>query len=181
MSFVAITAQEAVSTKEISFGNANGEYQIVAYYDLQCGSCVGFHKGLKKAIERFPDKVHVVIRHFPLPMHNQAFMASTVVEAANRQGKGLEMIEVLLNNQQRWSPAERPFSFIFGYVKQLGLDEKKFREEVQGDDVAFAVLYDVRRAKSLGVSSTPTVFLNGKQLSYPEALDIENIISKGNK
>jgi predicted DsbA family dithiol-disulfide isomerase len=164
----------------MSFGNPKAENRIEVFYDCQCPTCVNFHAKLKAFVERFPEKVFVTIRHYPLPMHDNAFMASTVVEAARRQGKGVEMIDLLLQEQSRWSTSENPFPIMFDYAKQLGLDTKIFRTDLTGDDVARAVLVDMDRGKRLGLTYIPSTFLNGRLLSMSDTFDLENIISKGN-
>jgi len=175
----AIAAQEPASPA-MSIGNPEAENRIEVFYDLQCPSCVNFHEKLKTFAERFPEKVFVIIRHYPLPMHDKAFMASSVAEAARRQGKGLEMVTLLLEEQSNWSTSDKPFPIMFGYAKQLGLDIKRFRADLLSDDVARVVLLDIHRGKSLRVDRTPSTFLNGKLLSFPDSLDLEKIISKGN-
>lgn len=177
-----VAAQYAVvgASPALTVGNPKAEHRIEAFYDLQCGSCVKFHENLKKVIARYPDKVFVVFRHFPLQMHDQAFMASSVVEAAKRQGKGIEMIDLLLSEQDKWSSNARPFQIILGYADRLGLDRNKFRTDVTSDDVIRSVVLDMNRGKRLEVSYTPSVFLNGHLLSFPDSLELEKFISKGN-
>jgi predicted DsbA family dithiol-disulfide isomerase len=113
-------------------------------------------------------------------MHDNAFMASTVVEAARRQGKGVEMVDLLLQEQSRWSVSADPFPIMFGYAKQLGLDAKIFRTDLLGNEVARDVLVDMDRGKRLRLSYVPSTFLNGKLLGFVDSLDLENVISKGN-
>ena len=182
MSFSTIIAQESSKVSAITFGNPKGEHRIEVFYDLQCGSCVSFHDDLKRVVERFPGRIFVIIRHFPLPMHEQAFMASSVAEAANRQGKGLEMVEFLLKTQEQWSTSEKPFAPIYKHAKQLGLDVERFRSDLMSDEVAQAVVLDCNRAKRLGLTYVPSTLLDGKLLNYAEAKwQLEEIISKGNK
>ncbi len=170
-------APEASSV--LTVGDPRSPYRIEVFYDLQCASCVSFHQKLKKVMDRFPEKVFVVFRHFPLSMHDNAFMASSVADAARRQGKGLEMIELLLNKQASWSTRTQPYQVIFGYVEKLGLDKSRFIKDVMSDDVARTVILDMNRARRLDVMSTPTVFLNGKLLSFVDSLELEEFISKG--
>lgn len=181
-SFWTIAAQPSASgvSATLSFGDPKAEYRIEVFYDLQCPTCASYHATLKNVIERFPQKVFVIVRHFPLPMHDQAFMASSAVEAANKQGKGVEMMDLLLEEQSKWSVSPRPFQLVLGYAKRLGIETKKFQDDVTSEDVARTVILDMNRAKRLGVGSTPSVFLNGKLMEYAESLQLEEIIAKGN-
>ena len=181
--FGAVAGQQP-ATKEadlaLSFGNPKAENRIEVFYDFQCGSCASFHTNLKKLVERFPQRVFVIVRHFPLPLHDRAFMASSVVEAAKRQGKGMEMAELLLQEQPNWSTATKSFPLISKYAAQVGLDLKRFQKDLTSDEVILFVLRDHSRGKGLAVDATPTGFLNGRKLTYPELFDLEELISKGN-
>ena len=177
---VSMGAGQTTSTSALTLGDPRAEFRIEVFYDLECRSCVSFHQKLMKAIDRYPSKVFVVFRHFPLPMHDKAFMASSVVEAARKQGKGMEMIELLFEEQSKWSGSSEPYQLIFGYVKKLGLDRKRFTADVMSDEVARTVIRDMNRARRYGVQYTPATFLNGKLVDYVDSLELEKLISKGN-
>lgn len=173
-------AAQATAGSVLTVGDSKAQYRIEAFYDLQCSSCATFHHGLKRVMDRFPEKVYVIFRHYPLAIHDQAFMASSAAEAARRQGKGLEMIDALLDGQAKWSASPRPFQVVLGYAIKLGLDRNRFTTDLRSDDVARTVVLDINRGKLLKVGGTPTIYLNGKELPYAEALELEEIISKGN-
>lgn len=176
---ILLTSVAAQNGAALSLGNPEAPNKVEVFYDLQCGACSTFHERLKKIVDQHPGKVFATIRHFPLQMHEQAFMASTVVEAAKRQGKGLEMTDLVLADQSRWSTSEKPFAVILEYVEKLGLDATRFKKDVLSDEVIKSVLFDLDRGKRLGIGSTPTTFLNGRQLSFLEATELEKFISEG--
>ena len=181
--FEVVAGQQSAAKEAdlaLSFGNPKAENRIEVFYDFQCGSCATFHASLRRLVERFPERAFVIVRHFPLPLHDRAFMASSVVEAAKRQGKGMEMVDLLLQEQSKWSTAARSFPLISKYATQVGLDLKRFQKDLTSDDVILFVLRDHSRGKRLEVDSTPTGFLNGRKLTYPELLELEEFISKGN-
>lgn len=176
-----VPAQEIAATVEtITFGNPKAENRVEVFYDLQCGACAPFHLSLKQIVQRNPRGVFVIVRHFPLPVHDRAFMASSVAEAAKKQGKGIEMVDLLLQEQSKWSTAQRSFPMIQKYATSLGLDIKRFQKDISSDETILFVLRDMSRGRRLEVASTPTAFLNGKQLTFAESQDLEKIISKGN-
>ena len=177
-----VSAQYAVAgaSPVLTFGDPKAPNRIEAYYDFQCGECVRFHESVKRLMARYPDTVFVIFRHFPVSTHNQAFMTSSVVEAAKRQGKGIEMIGLLLDEQSRWSTSPQPFQIILELADRLKLDIPRFRSDVTSNDVIRSVVLDMNRGKRLGVVATPTVFLNGRLLSASETAELEQTISKGN-
>jgi protein-disulfide isomerase len=164
----------------IRIGRPDAPFKLEVFYDLQCPSCGDFHPKLKAAFEKYPDKMFITFRHFPLMMHDKSFMASMAVAAAQQQGKGYEMMNTLLSNQSEWSNTTKYRDMIFIYAAKLGMDVPKFRKDWFGSQLIGHVITDMERAKSMGVNWTPCVFLNGKELNYSDALGIENIISNGN-
>jgi protein-disulfide isomerase len=161
-------------------GNPDAPFKIEVFYDYQCGACASFHEKLTKIITTYPNNVVVTIRHYPMPFHNHAILAARAVEAARSNGKGIEMTEKILANQENWTAdigAEQKF---FRYVTELSLDLQQFKQDFESQEVLDRINLDVERAKSLKVNAVPTVILNGKQLNYSELAGLEDIILKGN-
>jgi protein-disulfide isomerase len=96
----------------------------------------------------------------PLSIHPQAPGAHAAAEAAHRQGKFWEMYELIFENQRDLDPAtfER-------YAEKLDLDMKQFREDVEADEVKRRIAEDMQQAQTLGVTGTPSFFINGRFLS----------------
>ncbi len=159
-------------------GKSDAIAKVEVYYDLQCPSCANFHSILKVVENKFGDKVSVTFRHFPLdiPAHDKAFLAARVVEAARVQGKGREMLDLIMANQANWTATKSAAIIFVGYATALKLNIKHFREDFESDSVIHGIVNDIERAKTLGVKSVPTIFVNGKELTYAEALDLETII-----
>lgn len=162
------------------WGNKDAAVKIEIYYDLQCGSCATFHAGLKRIEERFGDKVHITFRHFPLsiPAHDKAILAARALESAQLQGQGWKMLDMILAGQKRWSPNRNAKYILLAYAKRLRLNMKRFRSDLESETVLHRIIGDMFLAKQLKLNSTPTVFLNGEQIQYPDALDIETKIQE---
>jgi protein-disulfide isomerase len=173
---VNIQAQAAVP-EPISFGSATAKIKVVVYIDFQCPSCADFYPHLVEVEKKYPNLVLISFRHFPLPMHDKAYIAAQAVEAANVQGKGLEMMNILLTNQRHWSVD--PKTKIFGgYARKLGLDLEKYRADFESKETKGRIDRDMKLGRSISINSVPTVFLNDKKLTYPESMEIAEIISK---
>ncbi len=159
----------------VSSGNPNAVARIEVFYDLQCGPCVSFHSILKNVENKFRDNVLITFRHFPLriPTHDKSFLAAKVVEAAHVQGKGRKMLDMVLANQTEWTANPQAKSILFSYARKLRLDMKRFRDDLENEEILHKIVGDVVNANELKLTSTPTVFLNGKQLTHVEALEIE--------
>lgn len=157
--------------------NAKSEagVRIEVYYDLQCPACRKYQSVLKNAEAKFGNQILVTFRHFPLriPAHDKAIMAARMVEAAKLQGKGRLMLDTILANQENWTTSVKARTVLFGYAAKLNLDMRRFRDDYEDDKTMRPIIEDILRANKLKLTSTPTVFLNEKELSYQDALDLE--------
>jgi protein-disulfide isomerase len=92
-------------------------------------------------------------------MHKNAPAAHAASEAAHRQGKFWEMHDLIFENQRNLDA-----DTFFGYAKQLGLDEARFKADFVALEVKKRVDADAKEAASLGVTGTPGFFVNGRFL-----------------
>jgi len=177
-SFGQLAVQPGASDP-LHFGNPDAQMKIEVFIDLQCPACADYNERLRAVEEKYPKKVQIIFRHYPLAMHDKAMIAAKAVEAANEQGKGLQMTDLMFANQKLWSDDPKVKMFA-GYARRLGLDLDRFSRDFDSEAILNRVQQDIARARSLKLNSTPTVFIDGKELTYPEALEIEKIVSEGN-
>ncbi len=145
---------------------------LVEYSDFQCPACKNAHNILK-AIEasgsadfEITKRVTFVYRHFPLSqIHDKANVAAYAAEAASKQDKFWEMIDLLFDNQQNWKDSNNPQQEDFiNYAKELKLDIEKFKKDIDSLEVKNKVAEDLRDADQIGISSIPIFFLNGQKV-----------------
>ena len=137
------------------------------YGDYQCPPCGMLYPVLKDIEHEYGDQLRVVFRHFPLTkIHKNAMMAAQAAEAARSQGKFWEMHDRLYRNQNAWkdSPDARP-TFI-GYARELGLNVERFSREMDSPEVQQRIAADMQRGSGVGVTGTPTVFIEGQMLRF---------------
>jgi protein-disulfide isomerase len=125
------------------------------------------HPVLQSMEKEFGPRLRIVFREFPLvPAHVHALAAARTAEAAGLQGKFWEMHDLLYENQKVWHDAFDARPIFEGYAKRIGLDMEKFRSDSLGETVAQRIFLDGKRARSLGVTGTPTVFMNGREIPF---------------
>jgi protein-disulfide isomerase len=110
---------------------------------------------------------------FPLSMHQHALDAAKAGRCAEAQGKFWEYHDELFANQTKLSPDD-----LKGYAKKLGLNTKQF--DACFDDAKYesAVRADMHEGDRLGVTGTPTFFIDGRELSGAQPPSaFENIIN----
>lgn len=149
-------------------GNQNAKVMIEEFGDFECPPCGVLYPELKKLEAEYGDKLAVVFRNNPLQMHPHAYDAARAAEAAGLQGRFFEMHDLLYENQKKWSVAPDARAEFINYARDLGLNVDQFQNDMVGLSVNSRVALDLRRGESLGVTGTPTLFLNGRRLDATE-------------
>ena len=151
---------------DIVKGFKSAPLTLIEYSDFQCPACRVQNGMIRSAWKDVRRKVKLVYRHFPLTrIHPHAMLAAHYTEAANRQGKFWEMHDLLFDNQAIWSKLDDPREQFDQYASQLGLDLDKMKQDMESDAVKDKISADIASARKAGVSSTPTLFLEGELLS----------------
>ena len=140
-------------------GNPDAPVTIIEFTDFQCPSCGRTQPIIEDMLKEYGDRVRLVVRDFPLDMHQYAEKAAEAAEAAREQGKYWEYAAVLFKNQ---TALEVPK--LKEYATQLGLDRAKFDQALDTGKFHDKVARDIREGEKLGISGTPTIFINGKRL-----------------
>jgi protein-disulfide isomerase len=141
---------------------------IVEYGDFECPHCGEAEPVVRELLADFGD-VRYVWRHLPLTdVHPHADMAAAASEAAAAQGAFWEMHDVLLANQTDLEEDD-----LTRYAADLGLDVKRFADDLHHNAGAAQIAEDVDSAELSGVSGTPTFFVNGRR--HQGAYDIATL------
>lgn len=159
---------EVVSDDYIK-GNKEASVTLVEYLDFECEACGAYYPLVKQLAEEFKTDVRFVNRYFPLPGHKNGLPAALAVEAAARQGKYWEMHDKLFDEQKNWGEKQAADPKIFeGYAQAIGLNMDQFKKDVASKEVKDRVERDKNSGTRLGVSGTPTFFLNGDKIPNPK-------------
>lgn len=140
-------------------GPPDAPVTIVEWADFECPACKAFYPVLDGLVKRFPGQVRLVYKMYPLAIHAHGEISARAAVAAARQGKFWEMHHVLFDNQDKLEQSD-----LEGYAKQLKLDVGKFRSEMGSDDTVARITRDKRAADEVNLDSTPTVFINGREV-----------------
>jgi protein-disulfide isomerase len=150
----------------------SGAVNLVEFVDFQCPACARFYSGVVRKIEEdYRGRITFTARNLPLEMHPLAELAARAAEAAAAQGRYAEMYHALYDNFDQWAvdgprvSADRDRADrLFGqYAEAAGLDRERFRADLASPEVRASIERDVADADSLGVTGTPTFFLNGQK------------------
>lgn len=112
-----------------------------------------------------------VFRHFPqIHLHPQAQKAAEAAEAAAAQNKFWQMHNALLEHQSSLNDG-----YLLEYANAIQLDIDRFLQEMTTHVHAERIAQSIQGGIQSGVSSTPTLFINGDR--YRDAWDTERLIA----
>jgi protein-disulfide isomerase len=142
-------------------GKADAPVALVEFSDFQCPYCARVQPDLKALLEKYPDKVKLVFKHFPLDFHQQARPAAIATMAAQEQGKFWQMHDVLFQNQAGLASANME-----DLAKQAGLDVARFKKDYsdKAADYDKRVADDMQLGAQSGVQGTPSLYIGGKKV-----------------
>jgi protein-disulfide isomerase len=155
---------EGVVVTENIKGNPDAAVTLVEYSDFQCPACASFQPVIEELMKQYGENLRFEYKHYPLPIHPFAQQAAVAAEAAGQQGKFYEYHDALFKNQQEWSSSVAPGAFFVKYAEELGLDVEKFRRQQKSALLRDDVRADLAEARELGLTGTPTFFLNGERM-----------------
>ena len=117
---------------------------------------------IEELVDKYPNDLRIVIKHFPLGNHKQAKKAALYSMAAERQGKFLEMEHKIFDNyKQLRSNEDIPRQ----YAQELGLDMEKFDKDMQDPALEARINKEVNQLRQSGIQrlSVPKFLINGKE------------------
>lgn len=148
-------------------GNADAKVKIVEFSDFECPFCGQFYKdSMSQLISDYVDtgKVSIEYRHYPLPFHPQAKPLAIASECANEQGMFWEMHDLIFQKNVDGTMASATADTYKQWAAGLGLNTTEFNACLDEQRHADIVDSDTTLGSSLGVTGTPTFYINGVQL-----------------
>lgn len=163
--------EELIPAGTYTKGNASASAYLVEFSDFQCPACKAFQPVVDELTQKHKDDLLFVYRHFPLDQHTFAIPAAVAAEAAGAQGKFWEMYALLFANQEKFSAELWP-----ELATQLNLDATMFTVAQSDPVVANKIAADRAYGLKIGVTSTPTFFLNGVKLTVTSYDDLRRAV-----
>ena len=146
--------------------------KLVVFSDYQCPFCEQIHTIVEDWKTDFGDKLEVEMAHYPLPMHQQASFAAISAECAREQGKFEAFSKGLFDAQKQLGTPQNAEQTVIQLVQANQLDKDQFKTCVTTQKPAKAIQDDLKLGQYLGVSGTPTMFVNGEsfQMADPQTM-----------
>lgn len=153
-----------------SRGLARALVTIVEFEDFHCPYCKRVQPTLTQLLSQYSEKVKLVFRDFPIDsLHPQSRKAHAAARCANEQRKFWEFHDKVFAGEADSSP-ER----LNTYAREVGLDLAAFERCLNAGAHDLEIQKDIEEGNRLGVTGTPTFFINGRLLSG--AQPVENFV-----
>ena len=141
-------------------GAAAAPVTIVEFSDFHCPYCKRVQPVVDQVLAKYRDKVRLVFRDYPIDaLHPQARAASEAARCATEQGKFWEFHDMLLKNEPDATPAA-----LDRLARNIGLDVAAFADCRMSEKYKAAVEASNQEGAALGITGTPTFFINGRML-----------------
>jgi protein-disulfide isomerase len=142
-------------------GPATAPVTIVEFSDFQCPFCSRITPTLAEVVTKYGNKVRLVFREFPLPMHQNAAKAAEAALCANDQGKFWEMHDAMFKDQGGLA--------VDGLKAKAaaipGINAATFNTCLDSGKDQAMVQADMKAGNKAGVNGTPAMFVNGRFIS----------------
>lgn len=138
-------------------GPVGAPIMLVEFSDFQCPFCQRATGTLAELFDRYEDQIQFVYKDYPLPSHPDAFKAAEAGNCAHEQGMFWEFHDKMFVSQDALDVPS-----LNTYASELGLDATAFSACLDEGRYTERVQQDLRIGQLYGVSSTPTVFINGR-------------------
>ena len=153
----------AVRPDSQRLSTGDSDVTFVEFLDFECEACRAAYPAVEQLRSQYGDEVTFVVRNFPL--HGNSEAAARAAEAAAAQGKFEQMYDRLFETQTEWGEKESSQEEVFfGFAEDLGLDMEEFRAVYDDPATLQKIRRDKADGQALGVTGTPTFFLDGEKL-----------------
>ena len=150
-----------VGPEDPADGPATAPVTIVEFADFQCPFCGQLAPTLRRIREQYGDQVRLIWKDFPLAqIHPRASQAAEAARCASDQGRFWEYHDRLFTNQRALET-----SALKQYAKDVGAETARFATCLDSGKYAEPVRLASSAASRLGLTSTPTTFVNGRMVS----------------
>jgi len=166
---------DVFSEDAYTIGPENAPITIVEFGDFQCPYCRRWHEQVYQSLlDSYPGQIRMVYRHLPLTsIHPDAFSAAEAAMCAGEQDAFWQYHEKLFGSETLSSEVYTQ------YAQELNLDMTAFEACMTDHRYQEAIQKDSDFAIDLGISSTPTFFINGLALVGAQPLDVfKQVIDK---
>ena len=172
-------ALESVQPGDHVLGDPKAPITVIEYASLTCSHCAHFHTQVLPEIKKKwidTGKVKLVYRDFPLDQ--VAAKAAQIAECAGND-KYFGVIDLIFRSQPQWAVTSDPVTELAKPLRIAGLGENEIKACLANEAMSNAVINDYKGGETMGVNSTPTLFINGQLYRGARSVDeLDGVFAK---
>ncbi len=168
-------------------GPDDAPVQIVEFADFECGACQAVYPQIEALLKEYHGVIRYSLRHFPLdiscnkrinrPMHLHACQLAELAQCAGAQSRFWEVVPILYKiGAQIGSDQSLLDPPLMGEFPGINLDREEFKRCIDSGSQRGVIAGDIDVADSLGLSGTPSFWINGRRVQRPNVEGIRAII-----
>ena len=169
-----------VLVRDYSFKKGENKKNIVVveFIDPECESCAAFHPIMKKLYKEYSDDILMLTKY--LANHKNSELAIKILEASREQNLHDEIMDMILEKLPLWAEHnnEKP-ELLWEFLKNISnLDIEKLKKDMNNPKIDEIIKQDREDATIMGVRGTPTIFVNGVELTSLSPKALFNLVEK---
>lgn len=151
-------------------GAEDAKVTMYEFSDFECPFCSRGAKVVSEVKKKYGNKVKIIFKHLPLPMHPNAKPASEVSMCIWEQDKAKfwKYHDLVFDKQKDGLTMEK----LMAHAKSVGAKEDKLKECLDSKKYVEFIESDLKIADQIGIRSTPTFIINGQAVSGAQGIDV---------
>lgn len=176
---------------DFSKGDIRAPIHIVEFADIECPGCRKMYVDLKDLLRRYEGLYFLTFKNFPLdhrcnptiprPFHLHACKAALFTRCAGEQGRFWQALDAVFTDPiiDHVNGEELVYRTLIDSIGvSLGLDKKALEACLFSDRYQSRLHADIREGRRAGLTSTPSVWVNGKKIPMVSQQELERVFSK---
>jgi protein-disulfide isomerase len=170
-----ITPRPRFKADGVAAGDPNAKVRIDVYEDFQCPACRQYTQSLEPQLMRndvTSGRVYYVFHSFLVidqatwdSAQKESHQAANAAMCAADQNRFWDYHDILFNNWTGENVGDFTDPRLIAYAQSLNLDMKKFNACFKANSFKGKIDADIASGKKLGVDGTPSIFVNGVQVT----------------
>lgn len=159
----ASAAELAPPLPDMALGPRDAKVTLVEYASASCPICAAFHQshfGALRAAYINKGKLHFILREYP---HNDGALGAFMVARCAPPDQYFTYIDWFFTTQEAWTP--KPLEGLKEIALANGMTAETFARCLKDEKLAKAILDGRNLARTHGVKSVPSFFLNGERFT----------------
>lgn len=153
-------------------GDSRGDIRLVVFTDFQCPFCRDLHSALATLRGRYPGRIAVLYRHYPIAGHGYALAAAMASECAAEQGRFVEYATMLFASQDSLSQDNVASQQLRRAATRAGVpDSAAFARCLESEGGRQRIEADIAAGLEIGIVGTPTLLVGERLIVGALPLD----------